>query len=356
MESHVNLKNPEKHVFPNCCYCTMKWKKIWCGIFVVLGVALIVVAAALPPYIHSYLHSQIIDQLVLDSPNAQAYNGWVSSFDKDGDKEIFSTYFFHVVNPLEVLNGEKPYLQEMGPYCYNEIKIRFDVSFINNSFVQYKEWEYYTWNPDCSVGAETDRITVLNLPFQALVAQAGDEVDALVALYMLHGQDERDMLFTTRSVRELMFGYNDTMMWIASGIQCGGVPGCTPSTFPGLQPNWTQEETNENYGYTLMDSGQQNINNIQKLYAYRGSPILQTCMAAACPPAPTVDMWYTDAASQVPFATEGTQFAPFLDKETQLSVFVDESNTALNITNPGGRMQTVRGIDMLYYVCPIRLS
>lgn len=34
---------------------------------------------------------------------------------------FMSVYFFHVLNPTEILNGEKPMVEERGPYVYRYV-------------------------------------------------------------------------------------------------------------------------------------------------------------------------------------------------------------------------------------------
>jgi len=78
---------------------------------------------------------------------------------------------------------------------------------------------------------------------------------------------------------------------------------------------------------------------------------LQACLVADCPYGSglSVPMWYTDAQSELPFASEGTQFSPFLNPGDPVQAFVDTTNTVFNLTNADHRWENIKGIDMLLY-------
>lgn len=51
---------------------------------------------------------------VIDSKNEMTYTMW-----KDVPVPFFmSVYFFNVLNPKEILAGEKPMVEQRGPYVY----------------------------------------------------------------------------------------------------------------------------------------------------------------------------------------------------------------------------------------------
>ncbi|MEQ2167507.1 Scavenger receptor class B member 1, partial [Goodea atripinnis] len=51
---------------------------------------------------------------IIDPKNDLSYTMW-----RDIPVPFFmSVYFFHVLNPQEILNGEKPMVEQRGPYVY----------------------------------------------------------------------------------------------------------------------------------------------------------------------------------------------------------------------------------------------
>lgn len=51
---------------------------------------------------------------VIDPKNELSYTMW-----KDIPVPFFmSVYFFHILNPKEILSGEKPMVEQRGPYVY----------------------------------------------------------------------------------------------------------------------------------------------------------------------------------------------------------------------------------------------
>jgi len=69
----------------------------------------------------------------------------------------YDLHYFHIENPDEVMNGEKPRVTELGPYSYDEWYNKFDVSFSENGEeVTYNQQKYYTYNSEASNPALTE--------------------------------------------------------------------------------------------------------------------------------------------------------------------------------------------------------
>ena len=74
--------------------------------------------------------------------------------------------FFNITNPDGVALGEKAALNEMGPYVYKETLEKFDVTFDKEAdSVRYRQVRFYYFQPQLSIGRESDRITMMNIPF-----------------------------------------------------------------------------------------------------------------------------------------------------------------------------------------------
>jgi hypothetical protein len=76
-------------------------------------------------------------------------------------------YLFDVLNPNEILKGEKPMLKERGPYTYrvelNE-KISFKTILNNTSIIKSSVKTYYFESNLSNGNNESDLITFLNVP------------------------------------------------------------------------------------------------------------------------------------------------------------------------------------------------
>lgn len=75
----------------------------------------------------------------------------------------FSAYFFDIVNPDEILKGEKPQVRERGPYVYREFRHKRNITFNDNDTVSYREYRNFQFQPDMSNGLESDYIVMPNI-------------------------------------------------------------------------------------------------------------------------------------------------------------------------------------------------
>ncbi len=81
-----------------------------------------------------------------------------------------SGYAFHVTNPDEVLRGEKPKLEERGPYVYKASAIKDSEGMVwseDSTKLTYRTRRFYMYRPELSgpgLDPYKDVITVPNIP------------------------------------------------------------------------------------------------------------------------------------------------------------------------------------------------
>jgi hypothetical protein len=99
--------------------------------------------------------------------------------------------------------------------------------------VRYKEWDAYIFDRSRSAGDESDRFTTVNIPFQGVVAALYHEFWN-IGLDVLYGLlPERERIFTNRTVKEVIWGYTDPQLLLAS--EAARVVGVNISSwYPGL--------------------------------------------------------------------------------------------------------------------------
>lgn len=75
-------------------------------------------------------------------------------------------YFFNVTNPEEILQGEIPLLEEVGPYTYRELRNKANVQFgENGTTISAVTNKAYIFERNQSVGDPTiDLIRTINIP------------------------------------------------------------------------------------------------------------------------------------------------------------------------------------------------
>ncbi|XP_071166283.1 lysosome membrane protein 2-like isoform X1 [Mytilus edulis] len=126
----------------------------------------------------------------------------------------FQLYFFHVVNPEEIVqNGAKPVLEEKGPYTYRLIDTKENLTHHKNFTVSYNERNVYVFQRHLSVGDENDTFTSLNLPLitaTTLVTYEYAFIREMAKLFFDISQDAD--LFVKHSVKDLLWGYTDPLL------------------------------------------------------------------------------------------------------------------------------------------------
>ncbi|KAM9087086.1 lysosome membrane protein 2 isoform 2-T2 [Megaptera novaeangliae] len=87
-------------------------------------------------------------------------------------------YFFNVTNPEEVLRGETPRLEEVGPYTYRELRNKEDIQFGDNgTTISAVSNKAYVFERDKSVGdPKIDLLRTLNIPALKNGTNDGDYV------------------------------------------------------------------------------------------------------------------------------------------------------------------------------------
>ncbi|CAL4144053.1 unnamed protein product, partial [Meganyctiphanes norvegica] len=158
--------------------------------------------------------SSLSKELVIRN-NTQMYTAW-----KDPPVvPHLRMYFFNVTNHKEFLeNGDKPILQEVGPYCYREHWQKVNISFHDNGTVSYSTQRFYYFERSHSIGSEDDVIMTLNIPMVSAVNQ----IRFAARLVKLALSSMLDVLkedpFAAHTVKELMWGYDDPLLKIAKEI------------------------------------------------------------------------------------------------------------------------------------------
>merc|ERR1712013_643258 len=93
-----------------CCYATVGLG----GVFLLAGIVLLVAGP-------SMLEKKILATMAL-SPGSDRLQSWLVP----PVQAHLTGYAFHVVNPEEVQQGGKPFLQEVGPFVYKAVNVKDD--------------------------------------------------------------------------------------------------------------------------------------------------------------------------------------------------------------------------------------
>lgn len=180
----------------------------------------IFLATIIPNMWYKALDDAVYEELVIDSPLAKSYDAFVSDENaRIQDRVEIKFFLFHVTNPKDVIDrGEPPHVMELGPFTYKVATEHHNITWSSDKDdVFYVDWQRYIFDPSKSI-TDDDKlamVTSVNIPFQILVAVANtiggkDLVNFLVGLlFNANLKYPKDYIFTTKSVRDHLFGYYD---------------------------------------------------------------------------------------------------------------------------------------------------
>ncbi|XP_033470488.2 platelet glycoprotein 4 [Epinephelus lanceolatus] len=253
-----------------------------CGLIAgaVFGAVVAVLGGVLIPVGNSVIEGTVEKEAVIE-PGTTAYDNWASA----GAQVYRQFWFFDVQNAQEVLQkGANPVVVEKGPYTYRTRYLaKENVTFNPNQTVSYLLPMGAIFEPSMSVGSEEEKVTSLNLA----VAGAYSLVPKV-----LHGalealiKSSNSSLFQNRTVREMLWGYQDPMLKGTVGL---------------FAPyNGTYD------GYYNVFTGKDDISKVGIIDRWRGERSLR---------------FWDDKYCNMINGTDASSFPPFVDKTKPLYFF-----------------------------------
>ncbi|KAF6085517.1 CD36 molecule [Phyllostomus discolor] len=261
-----------------------------CGLITgaVIGAVLAVLGGILMPVGDMLIEKTIKKEVVLEE-GTTAYKNWV----KTGTDVYRQFWIYDVQNPDEVaLNGSNIKVKEMGPYTY---RVRYlakeNVTHDSeNNTVSFMQPNGAIFVPSMSFGTENDTYTVLNLA----VAAIPHLYTNLFMQSLLNSliKKSKSSMFQRRTVREILWGYEDPFLKI--------VPKAVSKIVGVFVPyNDTADGV-----YTIFN-GKDDISKVAIIDTYKGNK--------------TLGYWssYCDMVN----GTDAASFPPFVEKTRVLRFF-----------------------------------
>ncbi|XP_029941472.1 lysosome membrane protein 2c [Salarias fasciatus] len=255
-------------------------------LLLIFGISL-VLSAVFPHFIQAVVKKEVVLKNGTD-----AFEAW-----QDPPAPIYMQfYFFNVTNPLEVLEGDRPAVVEIGPYTYREYRPMEEVNFQDNGTkVAAVNTKTYVFQRNMSRGPESDLIRTVNIPAMTVMEKfKNDAVLAnVISSYM---RSSGEGLFTTRTVGELLWGYEDGLLKALKLFQRD-----LEDVF-GL----FSKSNASNDGEYVFSTGTQRYKDFARVESWNGSSSLN---------------WWTSDECNMINGTNGASFHPIISKDELLYMF-----------------------------------
>lgn len=154
------------------------------------------------------MHNRLKKEIVLVE-GSRVFDSWK----KPPPPVFMEFFFFNVTNVDAFLAGAKPQVTQVGPYTYREYRYKDNVSMVENgSKVSAYNAKSFFFLRERSVGDPSeDTITTVNIPVWAVMNKLKGSFWTASAMSIWMNSIGSG-LFTTRTVNELLWGYEDPVL------------------------------------------------------------------------------------------------------------------------------------------------
>ncbi|XP_022218031.2 lysosome membrane protein 2 [Drosophila obscura] len=140
-----------------------------------------------------------------------SYHYW----QRPGVIRLTKVYIYNVTNPDGFLSGEKPKLQEVGPFVYREDMEKVNVKFHENNYtVSYQHKKILQFVPELSIDKNTPIVTP-NIPLLTLTSlspKLGYLLSKTISVVITAANFKP---FINVTADQLVFGYDDALVSLA---------------------------------------------------------------------------------------------------------------------------------------------
>ncbi|XP_056287956.1 lysosome membrane protein 2-like isoform X2 [Pseudoliparis swirei] len=183
--------------------CAIYAVGIICASLLVVGIGLIV-----GQVFRTFMLNRLKKEIVLVE-GSRVFGSW-----KSPPPPVYMEYFFfNFTNVDAFLEGAKPQVEQVGPYTYREYRYKENVSMLeNDTMVSAYNYKSFVFLREKSVGdPAVDNINTVNIPTWAVMNKVKGSFwkSSMAAIWM---NSVGSGLFTTRTVDELLWGYEDPLL------------------------------------------------------------------------------------------------------------------------------------------------
>ncbi|XP_031591618.1 platelet glycoprotein 4 [Oreochromis aureus] len=281
---------------------------IKCGLLAgsVFGAVIAILGGILIPVGDMIIERTVKKEAVIE-PGTTAYDNWASS-----EIAVYRQFWlFDVKNPQQVVQeGAFPEVQEKGPYTYKTRYLpKANVTFNPNNTASFVLPMGAIFEPSMSVGPEEDTVTTLNLAVAGAYSLLPPASHILLDMVI---NSTNSSLFQHRTVKELLWGYNDPILKDTIGLF---------SPYNGTSDG----------PYNIF-TGKDDISKVSIIDRWRGETKLS---------------FWNDTYCDMINGTDGSSFAPFVDKNVPLYFF--SSDICRSVSASYEATMNLKGIEVYRY-------
>lgn len=152
--------------------------------------------------------------------NLKIWNGTLaySYWQRPGVVRLTKVYVFNVTNQDAFLNnGDKPRLQEIGPFVYKEDMEKVNIAFHDNGTVTFQHRKILRFVPEMSVDRNT-KIVLPNIPLLTLSTHVSNSFPLVQFVVSTGARTLGLKPFVQLTADQLLFGYDDTLVRLAHSV------------------------------------------------------------------------------------------------------------------------------------------
>eukprot|EP00066_Takifugu_rubripes_P002988 XP_003965271.1 PREDICTED: lysosome membrane protein 2 isoform X1 [Takifugu rubripes] len=270
--------------------CLVPAVGILSALLLVVGIGLVV-----SQVFRTLMHNRLKKEIVLVE-GSRVFPSW-----KNPPPPVYMEFFFfNITNEEQILKGGKPEVTQVGPYTYREYRYKDNVSMVQNGtrVVAYNT-KSFVFLPEKSVGdPSVDSITTVNIPAWAVMNKVKGSFfrSGMVAMWM---NSVNSGFFTTRTVHELLWGYEDPLLARVS------------SSSPDVEKVFglMYKKNGSNDGEFVYHTGQQNYLDYGRVETWRGESQLS--------------FWNSNQSNSIN-GSDGSAFHPLLTKDERIYIFTPD--------------------------------
>lgn len=286
--------------------CSMGSPRFRTGLLGLTGALLIASAAVMIVYFPVVLQYVIEKRLELRE-DAPIYEIW-----KEPDIPLYNyIYIFNITNPDEMAAGEKPILEELGPYVYKQKWRKENITFNPNGTVSYQQRKIWYFQRNESVGDDLDKVVSINVPM--LHAANMFKYSGLVlrmVLQTVFTMTETNLFIKVR-IRDLLFnGYDSAFLKMAKEV----VPNLS---YPFREFAYLYGKNDSDDGIYTIETGKNGMDRFGKVQMFQGQD--------------NIDYWFSSTCGMIN-GTNGETYPPNVPIDEPLKFFVPDMCRSVQLT------------------------